>query len=366
MYDSYFFIDSDMGNPHMFQVRYQASSTIARCIMGQGGRNDQIGPLGGGTPDSGEFGFFGSYTEDGHMQTVTYCIFLPCALGYSTMELGTCNAGIPHMRDNVCDHNTWFGGWAPDAGGTTNGFGFLDFSEISNAPSNCWGSVRSNIMWNPGLAGYTSSFYKTRDMSHLQAGNPKPAVDIVTANRLDYNCGHGHTLSMASIAGVHDLTNEGNGYGGAFSVAPGAHDVDVNPDFVDWQRTMELWDSKYLGDSHAAWHPAHHYAEGDLVSHQRSDVYWSLPVNYRYIGNGANPEPGGGSNWRANWEWAALHQLRADTTSGRTYTDPTLGITDATAIQTMMAWVRKGYTPQNPHLKGAAHDGTDIGAMPMT
>lgn len=31
----------------------------------------------------------------------------------------------------------------------------------------------------------------------------------------------------------------------------------------------------------------------------------------------------------------------------------------------LIKWVRAGYAPTNPLLKGAAHDGTDIGAVPF-
>lgn len=96
----------------------------------------------------------------------------------------------------------------------------------------------------------------------------------------------------------------------------------------------------------------------------RYDPFWGLPVMYRYIGQGANPEPGLGTRekgdigeWRKSWEWASLHEIREGVRTGRMFGQDDI-------IQHLLKWIRAGYAPTNPALKGTAHDGTDIGAVP--
>ena len=79
---------------------------------------------------------------------------------------------------------------------------------------------------------------------------------------------------------------------------PGAHDVDVDPQFVDWQRDVVLFATQGLGKTamRGQWtaKPGKPYTMGDTVINA-TIVEWGLPVMYRYIGSGENPEPGLGT-----------------------------------------------------------------------
>lgn len=192
-----------------------------------------------------------------------------------------------------------------------------------------------------------------------------PIVDVASPANADYNCGWGHDTTDPTQIGR--FVNQGRGYAASFSSTPGVHDTDVDPMFFDYQRAIELWDSKYLGHTATAWSSGGSYSVGDMVSHSRSEVYWSLPVNYRYIGSGSNPEPGllgQTPDWRTCWEWASLYRLRNAIGAGTTYTDASIGASGDIPTLALIKWIRTGYRPTNPLLKTAAHDGTTIGAMP--
>jgi hypothetical protein len=48
-----------------------------------------------------------------------------------------------------------------------------------------------------------------------------------------------------------------------------------------------------------------------------------------------------------------------------TYTEGAIGCAGCTAIQALVKWVQKGFTPQNPALWCSGHDGEAIGAVPF-
>ena len=232
-------------------------------------------------------------------------------------------------------------------------------------------SFRSNILWNPQLAvdstgspyNYQSSFFKVEDVSL----STNPAIDICSPGACDYNTGLGFT---ATDSAQGQYTNQQKGYAAKFSSAPGIHDVDTDPRFADYQRAMELFDSKYLGNNPAGWNAGATYNVGDFVQWRRQDVYWAVPVNYRYQNtgacSGANPEPGNGANWRDCWEWATLYRVSTAIAAGVTFNDFSIGASGDDIILTIIKWIRAGYKPTNFQLSGAAHDGTDIGAVPLS
>jgi hypothetical protein len=232
-------------------------------------------------------------------------------------------------------------------------------------------SLRSNIFWNPQLPGYTSSFFKLADIS----GNASPTVDYCAPANCDYNTGFGHTLNDSRRS---RYTNEGKGYAAKFSAPPGQHDVDSDPRFADYQRTVELFDSKYLGNRSALWNSNAMYTVGDFVRSSHASVYWSLPVNYRYVNAGAcagaNPMPGTGTNWRDCWEWASLYRLRTAIAAGTTIQDGALTIEGDSACAAgvpltptiaLVCWIRRGYATGNA-AAWSGHDGANVGAVPMS
>jgi hypothetical protein len=70
-------------------------------------------------------------------------------------------------------------------------------------------------------------------------------------------------------------------------------------------------------------------------------------------------------HWRTSWEYASSGAIAEATLADRRITDPGLGLDNATYIEALIAWVRAGFAPRNPKLKGTAHDGGDVGAIPM-
>jgi len=169
-------------------------------------------------------------------------------------------------------------------------------------------------------------------------------------------------------------TNQGNGYAAKYSRTPGTNDLSVDPRFGDYQRSVELFDTEYLGHTATVWSAGATYTPGvSIVQSSDPTVKWNLPVNYRYREaiygcSGANPQPGLVSTptWRNCWEFASLYDLRQGIGAGTVYTDGAIGCASGcTPNQALMGWIRRGYTPQNPLLRKAAHDGIDTGAVQM-
>jgi hypothetical protein len=354
--DSYLFVDSDWGNPHMMLVRDGLAANLNGIVYGQAGT--ALGPP--GPNDSGEL-YFLSPSSVPTTFGVFNSILLPNMSGYSSLEIGSMLPAYPNAKVAV-EHNVWFGGWGRNVGSGHSGFPALQVGEGRNGPANSVLSFRSNILWNPQLTGYAASFYKLADVSYSAV----PTVDYCAPASCDYNTGYGHTPLDTAHA---QYVNQGKGYVAAFSSAPGKHDLDVNPMFVDWQRSVELFDSKYLGNTPAVWSAGATYNTGDFVRNSRADVYWGLPVNYRYINAGAcagtNPEPGTGSHWRDCWEWASLFRLREGIRNQQLLDDQVIGLHGEDIVTALIKWIRAGYAPTNPLLLGAAHDGFDIGATPV-
>ena len=342
--DCYIYLDASLANPHVTKNASTYATNLTGCIFGHGGDNPG---------DSGELFWLQNIVDSSRNYTMSGTIVLPNMTGYSTLELGS--LGFPNCI-SICEHNTYFGG----SDNSYPGFGAIDLDEGGHSPVGALGSLRSNIFWNPGLVSYPAHFFKIRNVSATFA-----TTDIGAPTDIDYNCGFNHDLTDTTRTSLN--TNQGKGYTEAWSVTPGAHDVDTNPMFFDYQRSVELWDSKYLGNTATAWSGGVSYSVGDMVSHSRSDVYWSNTVNYRYIGSGANPEPGligQTPDWRTCWEWASLFRLRTAIAAGTTYTDASIGATGDVPTLALIKWIRTGYRPTNASLKTAAHDGTTIGAMP--
>ena len=363
MLDSYIFVDSDWGNNKPLGQNSNVAANLRGIVYGQGG-------TGHGPPqsnDSGELWF--NYSAANPTQYGIYnSILLPNMSGFGSLEIGALTPAFTNMLA-IAEHVTYFGGFSPGGPGGTDQFAAIDTEEGAPCCSGQLLSFRSNILWNPELQSdsqgnafdYRSSFFKLKDLTPSA-----PQLDVCAPGNCDFNTGWNHTLVFPSGS----FTNQGKGYAGRFSAPPGAHDVDANPMFVDFQRSLELFDSKYLGHSYAAWTPGASYSVGSQVTWRRQDTYWALPVNFRYINstgcNGANPEPAHGAGWRNCWEWSSLYSLRQAVAAGTTYDDQNIGASRDDVIITLLKWIRAGYSPTNSQLAGAAHDGTDIGAVPVS
>jgi len=377
--NSYLMIDMDQGNPHVvFPTQWPSSHT--GLVFSQSGSSHG---------DSGEM-FLGSYLVTPTEYDVKNCIFLADMYGYSSGEM-TSMGGPPDPLP-AFEHNTWFGGHANNF----PGFGAFDYSETGNVYPGQIHSLRSNIFWNPQLAATPAHFLKMYEIDNEQGtandggydpgGGPTldpvgstldPTSGIYTpdVSKADYNAGWG--FSDSSNAPNHAAYhNQGNGYVGNWSSTPGKHDVNADPKFYDWQRDVVLFDNAYLLNTAPAWSSSAIYAVGDMVSAASPVAFWGKTVNFRYT-NGAgcsssNPRPMTGSeptgdtvSWRHCWEFASLYRLREGVMNQKMYTDTAIGASNDDILLTLIKWIRRGYTPTNNAYRGTAHDGTDIGAVPM-
>lgn len=320
---SYIFIDADGGNVKPIQNTPNFAVSLRNVINGMGGSGQ------GG--DSGELWWAGGSLP---ASPLTYGMFntimLPDATGHSYQEGGSPTNGAGNVLVQA-EHNVWFGGYSP-----SGAFAFLDYGEGGNTPAGKLTSYRANIIWADSS---TNPFFKMYDIGF----SGTPTADYCAPANCDYN-GAFNFSTTCVLVGCAAYANQGRGYAAKFSSTPGIHDVNADPQFVDYQRTAELYPSKGLGFSRTAWSGGATYAAGDFVSVAQASVYWGLAVNYRYTNDsyegtacsGANPKPGSGTNWRSCWEWEILYDLRAGVAAG------------STIIADMMTWVRAGWTATNP------------------
>lgn len=376
MSDSYIWWDEDRQNPHVFTTSISSNVSMTGMIWGQSGRARSSG-----ADDSGEFWL---QTGPGLVSTmsITNSIFLANAAGFQSLEitslLGT--ASTPTFSNNRfdCEHNTYFGGW-------NNGnlslppFAALDYSETSNMAPGTVDSFRSNLLWNAMVSTMPAQFFKVLDVgnasSNLAVGfGTGPTQDVCAPSRCDYNAGY-IALSTATGTNTATYTNQGDGYGGKFSSTPGVHDVNgQNPNFVDYKRYVEAFDSKYyrpyFGLSQpSAWSSGATYNQGDIVSQSSSTYYWGDTLNYVYIDTGScsgtNPQPGGipTATWNKCWKSQSIEDIKRAIISSTTFTDAAIGASNSNVNQTLIKWIRAGYSPTNVAYHNTAHDGADIGAV---
>lgn len=358
--DSYYFRDEYGPNWHATQAPQDVSATFSGLMFGYG---DSLQP----GDDSGELVCYtGAQTLTTHYY-IDHSIVLPGVAGYGYAVL-SCPVSGSFFKVHVT-HNTHFSG-LPNSG---SAFGILDMNESVTNAVGSYQEVSSNIAFNPELTGYVSRPWMIA-VSLMTSGIN---TDVFDPAHTDYNWAWNQTNTQTCV----NCTNQGRGYGGKWSVTPGAHEDGLrgDPKFVDWQRTVELFDSKYLGHSYSAWVSGQAYNYGDHVSATDSNTYWGLSVNYRCAkvsGCQGTLKPGVPlTAWRNDgWEWASLDEIRQRMgTSFTTYTltaallaakPSTCDAAAASIVCVMMAWIRAGYAPTNPALRAAGADALDIGAVP--
>jgi hypothetical protein len=169
-------------------------------------------------------------------------------------------------------------------------------------------------------------------------------------------------LASTNPAAPHNPPNQGNSYIGAWPSTPGASDVNGNPQFVNTTRNLATFDTAFLGNGATSqWVTSHVYNPGDMVSDPQAAYYAGALINYRCTTShtsGAGNEPGIGSGWHNDWEFASWNDIRNAVAAGTT----TNGDSYIVALE---KWIRAGFAPRNQALKGAATDGGDIGAVPV-
>jgi hypothetical protein len=164
-------------------------------------------------------------------------------------------------------------------------------------------NVKGNLGWvGTGYSGGTLGPLHVYS-AHNSTAVASETLDVLTPANATHNAGWNLTTVPPGGSGV-------KGYNGNFSATPGANDVDLDasggPDFVDATRNFQNW----------------------------------------AVSKGA---ASGGDTQAV--KIAAGLALLAD--------DPSLVGSD------LLPWVRAGFAPRNAILRGAAHDGGDIGAVPV-
>jgi hypothetical protein len=307
--------------------------------------------------DSGELlvqWYFGGPTT-----YLTNVVMVPSKTGSETQELISDTGGSATTFSVSVSHNTWVGGYHAGA------FGAVQVNETapSGGPLTAF---QSNLLWSAG-GGYCK-------VETVEGGAGQLLVNPVTT--ADYNSmdqyGLANAVSSGCLATCSNTvcTNQGNGYISPWTTTPGVHDIVAEPRLADaFLRNVALWDTRYLGNAAGVqWTSSHGYSVGDTVSDHYAGYWQGSTVNFRCIlahTSSSSDEPNTGVNWRTYWEFESLYDLRTAIAGSTAYTDGAIGCISCTAIQALTKWVQAGFTPSNPALWCAGHDGETTGAVPF-
>lgn len=260
-------------------------------------------------------------------------VFLANPVNGAAGSLVNNSAGFTQTHIKIYfDHNT-IGGGTP-TGNAVYGVG----AEAGTVwPAGAVLSIQSNLMWQ--LSPDTALIANSHSSATINNGA------VVAA---DYNNAYNIT---GSIYGVPS---------GQFATTPGAHDLAVNPLFLDLTRSLLSFDQGYLGAPVAtAWVTATSYAIGDIRSTSDASFYANAVYNYRCTTahtSSSTKKPGSGNDWSTYWEPAGLKSISDSILAGVTIGSNSL-------VGECIAWIKAGFAPRNALLRYAAHDGGTIGAV---
>lgn len=238
----------------------------------------------------------------------------------------------------------------------------------TSAIPNVMQKFKNNLLYNPPAASVAMVDYPGSTSAGLVTTDPIPPAEA------DYNLFSGYATTKPAAS---QFVNQGKGYAAKWTNTPGTpggpgmHDLPMatNPQFVDAGRSIVKFATDYLGVTGPAWQDAAAYAVGDYVTRAVPGWFDGSIITYRCIAahtSSATTAPGNYApgQWRTYWEFASFYLIRKNVTDATVrVTDPSLGLTNATYLEACYAWVRAGFRPQNPLLKNAASEGSDIGAM---
>jgi hypothetical protein len=207
--------------------------------------------------------------------TIRNSIKLPNGVGQSTCAFGS-QGGGPNSHMAYYKNTIFLGGFLESSG--------MRIAESYPGNAGMITAMKSNLYWDTTARGYKL---------HC-AAQPCNVLDAVTGSNADYNGG----ASTQFLAG-----SAGKGYDNTFTTAPGVHDLDLDPGFVDRTRNFAKYDLSCGG-------------------------------------------PGTAANALAQF------QARNSSTWNSCYD-----------ISKLMKWVRQGFAPQNASYATAGHDGGRIGAV---
>jgi hypothetical protein len=184
------------------------------------------------------------------LYSITQNILLPNCMGDSSGTPFTVG-GNPTYTDSgpyQIEHNTWFIG---DQG--------LAFSEGGTNPTGTITSLRGNIAWNDPTRTSNTTVGSCANSSgycwHGGENGPYLALDeshaSCTGNNADIICTNSGSCSTSGSTSMADYNTSWGmkagcsgtlpNYSVQATVAPGSHDVNVNPTFVDSTRTFWSW-----------------------------------------------------------------------------------------------------------------------------
>jgi hypothetical protein len=367
----YYYVDGDCNNMHGFGAFPSTTyDGMALDVGGDTGYGDANWIMANGVQTS---------------RSLTHSITVVSASGFASAPIVTFLYGGTNDGTWTVDHNSI------GTSGSTDGA--VD-TETNEASAGQLASFRSNLIW--GLASVPAGYNPGGDMGGSSLGvkfldsmGAGAVTDVGSPANLDYNDGWNLVTSCN-----YAYQNQANQYCAKFSTGPdtggttvGAHDLSQNARFVDSNRNLMLFDYYYLGHrSYPAWSSSHGtYNVGDTVVNPISWFYGGLYVNYRCIlahsSSDTTTEPGSarfyfhlggwvpsstrGENWRTYWEPTSLYQLRQGVAAQTTIADGAIGCVACSIIDALHNWVFVGYTPTNPALWCAGHDGETIGATPF-
>lgn len=210
--------------------------------------------------------------------TVQNSIKLPNASGNSSGTAFTC--GCSTSSQIAINKNTYFLGGDRESSG-------IRYGETITPGPGMFTSIKSNAFWDTSARGW-------KFLCIIPTCNTSSDSNVVAGANADYNGGS----SSQFLAGL-----AGKGYDSTFTVAPGAHDLDADPGFVDRTRGLIAYD-KFCG------------------------------------GAGTEASAIAGFKARNSASWNSCYD-----------------------ITKLLNWVRQGFAPQNVAFATAGHDGGRIGAV---
>ncbi len=267
--DNYHLHDADSSNPHFLTM-----SNVNQDLTIDGGIYELMG-----TVSAGDCNSVGLPTAPVLIRLINL-IILPGTASSPRNQSGTVVSALGNSNVSfLVDHCTAY--VASAASGVAIGETYTGYAGMCRY-------ARNSIFWSDDatLAG----------MKMANQDTFPGVTDLVSGTNADFNCGYQIGLGRM-----------GHGYDMSMTVIPGAHDVDVNPQFVDAARGIRSWDTSL-----------------------------------------------GGAGTSTN----AITELRK--------INDRAGYNSNYSISALIAYVRAGYLPQNDALRRAASDNTTIGAVQMT
>lgn len=334
--ENYHFADSDNSDMHLVTLTLSRDASVTNCVYEWAGAAADT-PHPALTPAASPGALY-TYTFSNNL--VLPAMKTVAGASWSS-GWGLAYYGGYTNQAVVSDHNTLF---------QTNNISLLLLATGAHDTASVT-SFRSNLAVN---------VYATPPVKLNQV---TASLDVcVTDAACDYN----------SEYSAHTYATD---YEGTWTTAPGpptgvgTHDLSVDPQLADATRNLVSFDQRYLGKAAGAiWATPTVYVVGDIVSDPQATVYAGQTLNYRCIADhtsAAADRPGTGANWRTYWEWASLYWIRQAVAAQTTYTDGAIACANCTVIQALIAWVRRGWTPQNLALYLKGHDGATPGAVEM-